>query len=92
MEAKKVTTIRIITVAAITFFILLLTAMVVNLIKLTTLNNRKAQLEREIARIEKVIEDNENTIDFLSSDEYVDKYAREYLDMIGKDEIAFKGK
>ena len=90
MEKNKI--VRIITVSAGIFIVLLLIALVMNLVTLTRLNNRKAELESKLTEIREQIEANNAEIDYISSDEYIDAYAREYLNMKGKDEEAFTGK
>lgn len=90
MEKNKI--VRIITVSAVIFIVLLLIALVMNLVTLTRLNNRKAELESKLTKIREQIEANNAEIDYISSDEYIDAYAREYLNMKGKDEEAFTGK
>lgn len=89
---KKNKIVRIITVSAVIFIVLLLIALVMNLVTLTRLNNRKAELESKLTEIREQIEANNAEIDYISSDEYIDAYAREYLNMKGKDEEAFTGK
>ncbi len=90
MEKNKI--VRIITVSAVIFIALLLIALIMNLVTLTRLNNRKAELESKLTEIREQIEANNAEIDYISSDEYIDAYAREYLNMKGKDEEAFTGK
>ena len=90
MEKNKI--VRIITVSAVIFIVLLLIALVMNLVTLTRLNTRKAELESKLTEIREQIEANNAEIDYISSDEYIDAYAREYLNMKGKDEEAFTGK
>ena len=90
MEKNKI--VRIITVSAVIFIVLLLIALVMNLVTLTRLNNRKAELESKLTEIREQIEANNAEIDYISSDEYIDAYAREYMNMKGKDEEAFTGK
>ena len=90
MEKNKI--VRIMTVSAVIFIVLLLIALVMNLVTLTRLNNRKAELESKLTEIREQIEANNAEIDYISSDEYIDAYAREYLNMKGKDEEAFTGK
>lgn len=90
MEKNKI--VRIITVSAVIFIVLLVIALIMNLVTLTRLNNRKAELESKLTEIREQIEANNAEIDYISSDEYIDAYAREYLNMKGKDEEAFTGK
>jgi cell division protein FtsB len=86
------TTLRVITVSMVLFLLILIAALVINVVKLSTINNKKTQLLDNLARIEQEIKQNQDTIDYLSTDEYVDQYAREYLNMQGKNEEAFTGK
>jgi cell division protein FtsB len=86
------TTLRVITVSMVLFLLILIAALVINVVKLSTVNNKKTQLLDNLARIEQEIKQNQDTIDYLSTDEYVDQYAREYLNMQGKNEEAFTGK
>ena len=90
MEKNKI--VRIITVSAVIFIVLLLIALVMNLVTLTRLNNRKAELESKLTEIREQIEANNAEIDYISSDEYIDAYAREYLNMKRKDQEAFTSK
>lgn len=89
---KRIRIIQIIVVSAVLFFLLLVTALIVNLVRLAGTNARKAALEAELARLDAVIAENADTIDYRKTDEYVDAFAREYLNMIGRDEEAFVGK
>lgn len=91
-EVKRNRKIVMITVFAAIFFVILLTALITNLVKMASLNSRKAQLLAELERAEQVIRESEDEINYRKTDEYVDAYAREYLGMIGKDEIAFVAK
>lgn len=83
---------KIITVAAVVFLFLLVVSLCINLVKLTKASANEKRLEAEIAKLNERIERNEATIDELKSEEYLDWYAREYLNMKGKDEEAFKPK
>lgn len=86
------TTLRVITVSMVLFLLILIAALVINVVKLSSVNTKKEQLIDNLARIEQEIKQNQDTIDYLSTDEYVDQYAREYLNMQGKNEEAFTGK
>ena len=89
---QKSSTIKIITIASIVLLAILVIALVINVIKLSSLNNRKAELQTKLAEIERQIEENNDTIDYLGTDDYIDRYAREYLNMNGAGEEAFTGK
>ena len=87
----KVKLMKIITVSAIIFITVLAIALIINLVKLSNVNNKKAALEKELTEIQRKIEQNNSEIDYITTDEYIDQYAREYLNMHGKDEQAFTG-
>ena len=84
--------IKTLTVSAIVFIAVLFVALIINVVKLASLNNRKEELTQKLAQVESQIEQNNSLIDYVSTDEYIDRYAREYLNMTGKDEEAFTGK
>ena len=87
----KVKLMKIITVSAKIFIAVLVVALVINLVKLSNVNSKKAALEKELKEIQRQIEENNSEIEYISTDEYIDQYAREYLTMPGKDEEAFTG-
>ena len=89
---NRVRIMQIIVVAAVIFVLLLLTALIVNLVRLASTNTRKRALEAELNRLDALIAQNEETLDYRKTDEYIDAFAREYLTMIGRGEEAFVGK
>lgn len=90
MSASK--KMRIITIASIIFIFILLVALVINIVRLSSINNRRDMLEAKLASIEAQINDTQDKINYVTTDEYIDQYAREYLNMQGKDDEAFTGK
>ena len=90
-QMDKVKLMKIITVSAIIFIAVMVVALVINLVKLSNVNSKKAALEKELKEIQRQIEENNSEIEYISTDEYIDQYAREYLNMHGKDEEAFTG-
>ncbi len=90
MDAKK--KMQIITVTAIIFIFILLVALVVNIVRLSAVNKRREKLEAQLAAIQTEISAAQDQIGYITTDEYIDQYAREYLNMQGKDEEAFTGK
>lgn len=81
--------IKIVTISVVIFIFLLGLSLIINLIKITGLNNQKSELQGKLADLQLEIEQNEEKIAYMSTDTYVDQYAREYLGLIGKDEEAF---
>lgn len=88
----KQSTLRIVTAAAVIFLALLLVALVINVVKLSTANARKAELSALKAQLDQSIEEADGKIDYFGSDEYVSRYAREYLDMKDADEEVVSGR
>lgn len=88
-ETKRTKKIMMLTVFGVLFLVLMLTALITNLVKMASLNSRKEALVEQLTEINQTIEDNQAAIDYRKTDEYVDAYAREYLGMIGRDELAF---
>ncbi|MDE7394959.1 MAG: septum formation initiator family protein [Clostridiales bacterium] len=82
---------NLITIACAVFAVLLIVALIISLVSLASASTRRTRLERELAAVTAQVEQNEASIAYYSSDEYVEWVAREYLDMQGKDEIAFTG-
>ena len=89
---SKVKVIKIITVSAVVLIFLLAISLIINLVKLANASNKEAKLQAEVAALDKIIEANDENISILESDEYLDWYAREYLNMKGRNEEAFTTK
>lgn len=87
---SKLKMIKIITVSAVIFIFLLIVSLIMNFVKISNMNATQDKLEAQIAEIDKKIALNDSEIAELSSSEYLDWYAREYLDMKGRDEKVFK--
>ncbi|MBD5132536.1 MAG: hypothetical protein HDT28_08145 [Clostridiales bacterium] len=83
---------RNILVAAMTLFmVLLVIALIVNLVRLGAVNSRKKALEQQNAQLEQIIATNADMIEYCSSTEFVEEYAREWLDMTYRGEIVIGG-
>lgn len=83
------TTIKKIIVAALaTLLVLLIVALIINLVRLSAANRREAELARKRDMLQAVYDENQQFIDVDSkSPEYIEAYAREYLDMVRRGEI-----
>ncbi len=79
--------IKIIVAALAVFLVLLIVALIVNLAKLGAANSRKSELAEKAAKLDGIIAENGTLIDYCSSPEFIENYAREYLDMIYRGEI-----
>ncbi len=86
---SKAKVIKIITVSAVILIFLLAISLTMNLVKLANANSAKNKLEQQIAKVDAQIEQNSKDIAELESSEYLDWFAREYLNMKGRDEKAF---
>lgn len=84
---KNKTVIKIVVASLAVFLILLIVALIVNLVKLSAANSRKAELAEQSAYLDTVISENGAMIDYCQTPEFIEDYAREYLDMIYRDEI-----
>ena len=83
---------RLIGVSLALLFLLLVIALIVNLVKLGAANDRKDALEAQSAKLDRLIEKNDNMIEYCSSTEFIEEYAREYLDMVYRGETVIGGK
>lgn len=91
-EIKRQRTIVMVTVFAAIFFVLLISALITNLVRIASLKQRQEALTARLIAIDETIKENAADIDYRKTDEYVDAYAREYLGLIGEGESAFIAK
>lgn len=91
MEKKAVsnrkTIKKIIVGACAVFLVLLIVALIINIVRWSAVNSRAQSLAAVSAELDKRIDANGKMIDFCSTDEFYELYAREYLDMVYRDEI-----
>ena len=73
-EEKRIRILQLITVAAVVLFVLLLVALITNLVRLAGSNSRKAELEAQLAALDRQIEENNSIIDYRQSEEYAVSY------------------
>lgn len=66
--------------------VLLIVALIVNLVRLGAANARRNSLAEQNAKLERIIEQNDNMITYCQSSEFIEEYAREMLDMIYRGE------
>lgn len=78
--------------ACVVFALLLIIALIMTLVSLSSASSRKNRLQQQLDSINAQIELNDSNIEYYQSDDYIQRVAREYLDMQGKDEITFVGK
>lgn len=83
-KQRQITTIC--TATGILLLLIAVIALVYNLISLAVLNGRRAELEQKSAELQRIIDGNEVEIEYRNTAEYIEKYAREYLNMKYEDE------
>lgn len=84
--------IKIIVSALTVVLVLLIAALVINLVRLNAVNERKRALIAQQAKLERLIEESEKLGVYYGSNEFVEEYAREVLDMIYRGETVIGGK
>ena len=78
---------KIVVAACAVFLTLLIVALIITLVRLGAAKNRKAALEAQAAYLDTVIDENGKLIDYCGSPEFIERYAREYFDMVYRGEI-----
>lgn len=93
ITAKNREKVKVIVVSAcVAFAVLLVISLIVSLISLASASSRRTRLEQQLSELNIRLELGASDLEYYKSDEYIEKIAREYLDMKGKDEITFVGK
>ena len=87
-ESNRKTVKKIVVAACAVFLVLLIVALIINIVRWAAISSRAESLAAVSAELDKRIELNESMIDFCSTDEFYESFAREYLDMIYRDEIS----
>lgn len=82
---------RLVGVSLALLFVLLVIALIVNLVKLSAANDRKEALQAQSAKLDRLIENNDNMIEYCNSPAFIEEYAREYLDMVYRGETVIGG-
>ena len=82
---------KMLTVSGIVLAVIIIVALVYNIVSLVNLNIRKAEVDANVMHLEAVVEGNEAMIDYRGSDDYIERYARDYLNMMGRHDVAYVG-
>lgn len=82
---------KIVGAALALLFLLLVIALIINLVRLGAENDRKQSLTEQNAKLEQLIEKNDNLVEYCSSTEFIEEYAREMLDMVYRGETVIGG-
>lgn len=83
---------KIITAALAVLLVLLIVALIVNLVRLGAENDRADALKAQDEQLKAIIAENEKLAKYYDTSEFVESYAREYLDMIYRGETVIGGK
>ena len=83
--------IKLVGAALALLFVLLVIALIINLVRLGAANDRKEALQAQNARLQQLIDKNDDMIEYCNSNEFVEEYAREYLDMVQRGETVIGG-
>jgi|GEM_PF-1726369 len=83
---------KIIVISLIVFILLGLIALIYNITLLVSTNNRNRQLQQQIYEINRQIEGLQNEQDFRNSPEFIEDFARRYLEMHRDGESLFGGR
>ncbi len=78
---------NIIVGACAVFMVLLIVALIINIVRWSAVSAREKELLAVEAELDARIDENGKLIQYCSTDEFYELYAREYLDMIYRDEI-----
>lgn len=82
---------RLLTVSGIIIAVIVIIALVYNIVTLVNLNTRKAEVQERIEYLSAVAAENQELIEFRGQADYIERYARDYLNMMGQYEVAFRG-
>lgn len=86
-EANKRTVIKVVVAALATLLVLLIVALIINLVRLSAENERLDNLKKQSRQLEKAIDENGKLLDYCETSDFIENYAREYLDMIYRGEL-----
>lgn len=91
MTEKQKSIAKLLTVSGIVLAVIVIVALVYNIVTLVNLNTRKSEIQYQVTELTEIVAGNKQLIDYRSDADYIERYARDYLNMMGQFEIAFKG-
>lgn len=86
-EANRKKVLKAVIAACATLLVLLIVALIINLVRLSAANERRDSLAAQSQQLEDAIKNNGKLLDYCKSNNFIENYAREYLDMIYRGEI-----
>lgn len=81
--------IKIITVSLTIFICLLLVSLFANLIRISNTNAIIKDKQERLVELQQIERQNSDTIKYMQSDDYAERYAREYLNLSYPDDEIF---
>lgn len=81
---------KIIFASLTVLLVLFVVALIINLVRLGAVNRRRDELLAQAQYLDEAIDKNGDLIDYRSSAEFIESYAREYLDMVYRGEIVIE--
>lgn len=91
MENSNKTIFKLVVASLAVLFVLLVIALIINLVRLSAENDRKQSLIEQNARLERLIQNNDDLIEYCNSSEFIEQFAREMLDMVYRGETVIGG-
>ena len=79
--------IKAVVAACATFLVLLIIALIINLVRLSAETDRRDNLAAQSDKLKAAIDENGKLLDYCKTSDFIENYAREYLDMIYRGEI-----
>lgn len=86
-KSTNKTVVKIVVASLAALLALFIVALIINLVRLGAVNKRKDELAAQSAQLDALIEENTEVIAYCNSSEFVEEYARKYLDMVYRGEI-----
>lgn len=91
MTEKQKSIAKLLTVSGIVIAVIVIIALVYNIVSLVNLNTRKNEITAQVQQLTAVAEDNQQLIEYRGEADYIERYARDYLNMMGQYEVAYTG-
>lgn len=90
MTEKQQKIAKLFTVVGVVLMLIAVIALIYNIVTLAVLNGRKSSMEKYSQELQTQIENSGEEINYKSSKDFVEKYARDYLNMKYKDEGVYE--
>lgn len=91
MTAKQQQLAKILTIFGVIIIVMVVMALIYNVVTIANSAVQVDALETRVTELSEIVANNEDLIAYRSSDEYIERYAREYLNMVLQFEVVFSG-